>query len=187
MDLFGSYQRDQYADPQSFAVQALMVFERYEVAIVEYLTDPRNSDALQHRHPKFPPTVGEIRAACEDRAATVARLRQPAQKMIARPYVPPERWPGCRANVFIGQDMPSYSEIEQLVQSGELDPLDWRFDQGRNGIWITLPIWESRRQIIRQSTAWKPLSDDELRAHYGRREADLAKARQNEVPQETTP
>lgn len=181
MDLYGGYQRDKFADPDSFAAQTLMVFEQYELAVCEYLTDPRNHDALQHRHPTFPPTIGEIRSACDDRAATLVRLREPRQKLISRPYVPPNREPGARARVFVGQNIPQYGELEQLAQSGELDPLDWRFgpshDGTRAGIWVSLSLWENRYALAKRST-FKTLSDDELRAHYGRREAELAKERQ---------
>lgn len=174
--LFGAYQRDKFGDPDSFALQTLMVFQQYELAVAEYLTDPRNGDALQHRHPTFPPTVGEIRLACEDRTATLARLRQPRQPMISRPYVPPSREPGARARVFVGQDIPQYAELEQLATSGELDPLDWRFGelQGKAGLWVSLTVWDTRYTLARRSSTFHRMTDDELRAHYGQIEAELA-------------
>lgn len=174
MDLFGGYQRDKFADPGSFAAQALMMFEQYELAVCEYLTDPRNRDALQHRHPKFPPTVGEIRDACEDRTKTLETLRRPTTKFLPRPYVPPLRSPGCRANLLVLREAPGYDAVENVVSSGELDECDWARDP--RGIRIALNIWQNLGQHVARST-FKPLSDDELRAHYGRKEAEYQAAR----------
>lgn len=173
MTLAGAYRRDQFADPESFARQSLLVFEQYELAVIEYLTDPRNSDALQCRH-RFPPGIEEIRIACGERAATLVRLRQPQTKMISRPYVPPPSHPGCRANVLVVREAPQYAAVEAVVASGTLDERDWARDP--RGVRVALSVFDSLHSHARRST-FRPMNDDELRAHYGRKEAEYQAAR----------
>jgi hypothetical protein len=149
-----------------------MIFEQYELAVVEYLTDPRNSDALQNRY-KWPPSIAEIREACNERKITLERLRQPVRRLTNAPYVPRPNHPGCRANVLVLREAPQYGDVATLVKTGTLAEQDWEYDP--RGIRIALTVWHSLTARKRLS-GFKTMSDAELRAYYGRQEAAASAA-----------
>ena len=68
--LFSAYRRDQYDDPESFMASLGMVFEDYPNEVICYVTDPRTG---VQRHSKWPPTISEVVAALDNRAAGLKR------------------------------------------------------------------------------------------------------------------
>jgi hypothetical protein len=61
--VFGSYRRDDFADPESFLVQLGVVLERYSDAVIETVTSPLTG--IQ-RECKFPPSIAEFVEFCDD-------------------------------------------------------------------------------------------------------------------------
>ena len=55
--ILGSYRRDDFADPESYAVQLGMVLERYDDKVIEAVTSP--ATGIQ-RNCKFPPSIAEF-------------------------------------------------------------------------------------------------------------------------------
>lgn len=55
--ILGSYRRDDFADPSSYAVQLGMILERYDDSVIEAVTSP--TTGIQ-RTCKFPPSIAEF-------------------------------------------------------------------------------------------------------------------------------
>jgi hypothetical protein len=86
-------------------------------------------------------------------------------------------YPGSRANVLILADAPQFAVVEAFVDSGECDSRD--FERTDRGIKIALSVFENlaagRLNLGPGSRARKVApSDAELRAMYGKREAEAA-------------
>ena len=139
--LFSAYRRDNYADPEGFVVQLGVLFEKYNPEVIDAVTDPRSAHALQLTH-KFPPTLAEIKEACDqeaERRFKIARASNQPRPQLNRYYAPAPKFPGCRANVFVHADAPQYPMLLERSQSPGVDECDWREDdRGRAGIWVVL-------------------------------------------------
>src|SRR5262245_11889417 len=61
--VFGSYRKDDFADPEGFLVQLGMVLERYDDKIIETVTSPLSG--IQ-RECKFPPSIAEFVEFCDE-------------------------------------------------------------------------------------------------------------------------
>jgi hypothetical protein len=61
--VIGAYRKDDFADPDSFAIQLGIVLEGYADTTIEQATDPRTG--IQ-RECKFPPTIAEFVAFCDE-------------------------------------------------------------------------------------------------------------------------
>ena len=61
--VFAAYRKDDYADPSTFLVQLVAVLERYDDPTVKEATNPITG--IQ-RHSKFPPTIAEVAAFCDE-------------------------------------------------------------------------------------------------------------------------
>src|SRR5262249_21136906 len=61
--VFGSYRRDDFADPENFLLQLGMVLERYDDKIIEAVTSPLTG--IQ-RECKFPPSIAEFVEFCDE-------------------------------------------------------------------------------------------------------------------------
>lgn len=61
--VFGSYRRDDFADPENFLLQLGMVLERYDDKIIEAATSPLSG--IQ-RECKFPPSIAEFVEFCNE-------------------------------------------------------------------------------------------------------------------------
>ena len=61
--IFGSYRRDDFADPDTFLVQLGMIFERYGDQLIEEASNPITG--IQ-RTCKFPPSIAEMTDFLED-------------------------------------------------------------------------------------------------------------------------
>jgi hypothetical protein len=168
--MFACYRRDEAHNPEIYCAAISSVLSEYSIAVIDYVTDPRTGLPLDL---KFLPSVAEVREACDRRAEQIRRMEKPKVYRENRSYVPPAKFPGSRANLFIGEALPQYQQVFEWSRQPGVDECDWRRGElnGRKGIWIALNIWENFHAIKRAAT-WKSMTDAELRAHYGRREAD---------------
>lgn len=168
--LYSAYRIDQFGDAEGFALQCAVLFEKYEIEVVEYLTDVRNSACLQLQH-KFPPTLQEIKEALDEETARRIRLRTSMLvKVIPRPYVPPRTDHGCRANLKVLPNAPQFPTVKAFVESGEADPCDWRWEG--DAIWVSLHAWNGLYTRMTLGASWHAPTEAELRALYGKREAE---------------
>lgn len=71
--MFGCYRRDEAADPETYVGAVVMVLSRYEADVIAYVTDPFTG--LPGRIP-FLPNLYEVKLACEERAAELARTER---------------------------------------------------------------------------------------------------------------
>ena len=171
--IFSAYRRDDFADPEGFIAQVGAVLERYDDVVIEAVSNPRNG--IQRRS-NFPPNVKEIGDACEAEAARrfeIAKAARAPRPQLNRPYVPPANHPGCRANLLVLHEAPQFAAVEALVGSGQVDERDWQRET--RGIKIALSVFESLsagRLTVGRHVA---PTDAELRAMYGKREAEAAR------------
>lgn len=132
--IFSAYRRDDFADPDAFAVQLGVVLEGYTDEVIYAVTSPRTG--IQRRS-KFPPSIAEIVAACDAEATAIAtRARYtaiPPPEPRLRLTGPIER--RHPANLFVAADLPWYAPmVERAKKEG---PEFWRADPaGRAGIWV---------------------------------------------------
>lgn len=81
--VFGSYRKDDFADPEGFLVQLGMVLERYSDKVIETVTNPLSG--IQ-RECKFPPSIAEFVEFCDDaqrRSTFTARWDAQKEKQLA--------------------------------------------------------------------------------------------------------
>jgi hypothetical protein len=71
--VLSSYRRDDFADPDSFAVQLAMVLERYPDSVVTEATSPLTG--IQ-RACKFPPSIAEVVEFCDELQRRSTRTAQ---------------------------------------------------------------------------------------------------------------
>lgn len=84
--------------------------------------------------------------------------------------------PGCRVNVFVHADARAYPAMLERSQSPDADPKDWKLDEsGRPGIWVALSWLETMGSGKWRRAIAAPITDAELRARYGKAEADAAR------------
>ena len=175
--LFGSYRRDEASDPDSYVAAVTLVLSEYPNAIVEFATDPRTGLQAQEKFRAFMPNAGEIKAFCEDEMRRAHLMAQPAPKFRKHEYVPPPSFPGCRTNVLVFADAPQFAAIKAFVESGNADERDYEF--ASSGIKVSLSVFENlaagRLNLGPEGrTRQVAPTDAELRAMYGKREADAA-------------
>ena len=60
--LLGAYRKSDYHEPDIFVLQLGIVFESYDISVIEFVTSPRTG--LQ-RTCKFPPSIAEVVEACD--------------------------------------------------------------------------------------------------------------------------
>jgi hypothetical protein len=134
--VFGSYRRDDFADPETFLMQLGRVLERYSDEVITEVTSPTSG---VQRHCKFPPSIAEVVEACEAENARLLRIeRYNSMGGIAarRPpgFVPQKCW----ATLFVPIDAPQYRQLLERTRDG--DPREWCYDATRPGIWV-IPDW----------------------------------------------
>lgn len=71
--MLSSYRQDSFADPEGYVAQVAVILEPYRDEIIDYVTSPHTG--LQ-RKLKWPPTIAEIVAACDEHAAHLDRVRE---------------------------------------------------------------------------------------------------------------
>lgn len=172
--IYSAYRRDQWDDPELFVTQVGTVLNSYSLPVIDYISHPLTGIQIKS---EFPPTLKQVKDACDEEQARRDRLA----KFEAHPhrvrYVPPEipNHPGCRCNLFVHADAPQYPALLAWSQSPQADVRDYKLDDhGRAGLWVSLSIFNDLHQL-HHVRGFKTLSDAELRAHYGQREAKSAK------------
>ena len=118
------------------------VLEQFPDEVIMYITDPRTG--IQRRS-EWPPSLAKVVEACEEHQDFLKRAR--TNKPISQRLPPPdmERPAGCLANVFVPKDHAKYEKMVEWAK--DVHPKWWKFGQssdGRNGIWIPLPMLEGR-------------------------------------------
>lgn len=158
--LFAAYRKDDFADPDGFALQLCAVLEKYPDQVIMEATDPLSG--LQ-RTCKFPPTIAEVVEFCESSMARIARIaRYSAMGEVQRLPRPKQH----RANVFVPPHAPQYARMLELAKTG--DPMEWRWDEQRPGIWVALGWLDVK------VTGWKQFTKEQLEAIYRRQDAQAA-------------
>ena len=87
-----------------------------------------------------------------------------------------ERYQGAFANVFVGEDSPSYEAMKEWAVGKDVDPREWKWGDfgGRHGIWVTLTAFYSQGGT-RMARTWKaPLTDSALREKYASEEREVS-------------
>ncbi len=80
--LLSSYPRDDYADPDGFAMQLTAILADYRAEIIAYVCSPRTG--LQ-RKLKFKPSLAEVIEACEEHARHLDTIRDASKPRIVLP------------------------------------------------------------------------------------------------------
>jgi hypothetical protein len=63
--LYGSYRRDDAANPEVFFEAVVAVLSDYPPDCIIYVTDPRSGIQSKEKFVSFPPNPGEVRLECE--------------------------------------------------------------------------------------------------------------------------
>jgi hypothetical protein len=137
--LFSAYRRDDFADPDGFVAQLGVILCDFPEEVVTYVTSPKTG---MQRRSKWPPTISEIVAACEEHQNYLTRLRteRPAGKA---PLPVADSSPGHLANQFVPNSHARYPALCEWAAIA--DPKYWRYGKstdGRDGIHIPRTIWD---------------------------------------------
>jgi len=135
--LLSAYRRDDYQNPDLFVSQVSENFKRYPKAIVEFVTDPVTGIQAKKQ---WPPSVAEIVAACEGQAANVEKIARYSALQMQRPKDRARalNW----ANCYVGSEAPQYRKMLDKANKAETDRREYRYDEERGGIWVSLKwIW----------------------------------------------
>lgn len=155
--VYSGYRRDDFAEPDSFLLQLGMVLERYTDSVINDVTSPLTG--IQRKY-KTPPSIGAIVEFCDDEVERREKIKRYSEMRTTRyePHVPTNR-----ANVFVPANNPRYAEM--VARSQKADPMEWRRDDTRPGIWVVRVWLESGPPA---SEGFRTLTGDELRSLYGR-------------------
>jgi hypothetical protein len=137
--LLGSYRRGDASDPDTYVAACAAVLACYSAEIIKRVTDPRTGISTTEKFRAFPPNSGELKAYCDEqqaRAARIAAYRSLAPAHLAR-LSAPRSGPGSRATVFVPTSAPQYKNLLERSQKAGADPLEWRMDIDRAGIWVS--------------------------------------------------
>lgn len=140
--LFGGYRRGDANDPDMYVASIAAVLATYDADLIARVTDPRTGISTHEKFRTFMPNSGELKAYCDEQQAIrdkfkgYAALPRPTFKRLPSP--PPR--PGHRANVFVPTSAPQYAAMLERARAPDADPLDWRNDGVRPGIWVTM-VW----------------------------------------------
>lgn len=140
--LFGCYRRGDANDPDTYCAAVAAVLIGFPRDVVQYVTDPRTGIPGTEQ---WLPSVAEVKQACIQRQAYLARLADFDRRFTNRSLAAAlpafdKNQPGRRANVLVPADAPQYPRL--LEASKTADPADWKLDEcGRPGIWIELGLF----------------------------------------------
>ena len=148
--MFACYRRDDATNPDQYAAAIALVLSEYPRSCVEFVTDPRTGVQLKCN---FPPTVKEVREACDAEMTRIKRMSVPTHKFQRAPYVPQSRDPGCWAKVLIGPESPNYERALAWVQQKGRDQRAWR--KAKDGVWITFDGYLEIARGPQQSLTWQ--------------------------------
>lgn len=153
--VFGSYRKDDFADPDSFLAQLGMILERYSDDIIAKACHPVTGIQRVYR---TPPSMAAIAEFCDDESERLARIRQMAT--LRRQEPAPRPIGQNRANVFVPADSPCYPAM--LERARNADPLNWRKDAERAGLWVALSWLDNKTE----GRTWRRPTGEELMAMY---------------------
>jgi hypothetical protein len=184
LQVLSSYRRDDFANPDGFLAQLGLVLEQYDDAVIRWVTSPLTG--IQ-RQCKFPPSIAEVVEACDyqrDHLEGLKRLGPPIQPRRHERLVKQNR-----ANVYVSPESPQYAAMVARSQLPETDPLDWRLDETRPGIWVGFhwigsmtPAGEGRAKGPRPYTAADfRLDEEKLKAQQAKAEQSAPKADDTEA------
>ena len=66
------------------------------------------------------------------------RYKQPPLDIEQRAYGRRSSEPQCRANLLVHKTAPRYAQMVECAQHGNVDPLDWKWDEQGRGIWVSM-------------------------------------------------
>lgn len=161
--VYGSYRKDDFADPDSFLAQLGMVLERYPDQIIRDITSPLTG---VQRRSKFPPTIAEVVVMCDEEVARAERIRR-FSEMRAAPREPRPVDPTARANLLVHRDAPGYDAMVKWAKAA--GPQWYRTDP--KGIWVPLGVYQEHRHSGSGAAEFRQFTDSELRAIYRMAEA----------------
>ena len=140
--VLSSYRKDDFADPDTYAVQLAMVLERYDDKVIDAVTSPNTG--IQ-RNCKFPPSIAEV----------VEFINEHIR----------------RAGFAANYDARSRAQIEEREQfeRDQREPLEYRQAVVKRVMaeYKTQQTPETKPQL----QTWKPLTAEELVAKYPPKEA----------------
>jgi hypothetical protein len=142
----GSYRRGDANDPDTYVAACAAVLACYSPEIIKRVTDPRTGISTTEKFRAFPPNSGELKAYCDEQQARDARIAayrcMPPANFARLASTPPGA--GSRATVFVPASAPQHKILVEHSQKPGADPLDWRMDIDRVGIWVS-PSWINAR------------------------------------------
>lgn len=157
------------ADPDAYMAQLVTILEGYDDEIVEYVTAPKTGVQTRVRYDLKP---GDVKQACDDRVLAVFRTKNTG--FVRRPYEPEpiKIFHGSRANLFIGSDHHRHGDVVSWSKTEEADSPEWKLGQlnGRDGIWISVHLWETYFVATRRERTWKSMDNAKLSQHYAARD-----------------
>ena len=171
--LSGSYRRDDANNPEIYVTAITLILSEFPRATVEFATDPRTGIQSTEQFRAFPPNSGEVKAFCEEDIKRAHRMAQPVSTFRKREYSPPPSFPGARANLHVLAEAPQYGAVKAFVDSGECDSRDFEFTD--RGVKVALSVFQNLaggRLNTGGRTRHIAPTDAELRAMYGKREAE---------------
>lgn len=83
--LLSAYRKDDYADPQGFVAQLGMILSEFPAEVIIYATSPQTG--IQ-RESKWPPTIQEVLAYCQEYQRHLEVMRRPTRKVLPPPKEP---------------------------------------------------------------------------------------------------
>lgn len=169
--LFGCYRRGEANDPERYVASIAAVLACYDAELIREVTDPRTGISTHHDEDddfrRFMPNSGQLKSYCEKIAARRARYAQyaalpkPAPKRLTAPPAGAGAW----ANVYVGPDTPQYAAM--LARTQGADPREWRYDEIRPGVWVSLTWFDTGKSTFRRAAP----TAEELREMYRAPEA----------------
>jgi hypothetical protein len=158
--VYGSYRRDDFADPDAFLALLGTVLERYSDPVIRECCSPLSGIV---RKCKFPPSVAEIVEFCDAEKARADRLKR-FSSMRFEERAPRPVDPTARANLLVPFNAPAY---EQMAEWAKQNPQSSRFDP--RGVWVPMFIYTDRDEqpkVIKSGL--RRYSADELKALYAK-------------------
>ncbi len=115
--------------------------------VVNYVTGPKTG--LQRRS-KWPPTISEVLAACEEHHEFLTKLRKPKAAIAERLPAPRlrDRPQGYMAQVFVPGGHPRYAQLCERAKNS--DPIWWKCgksSEGVTGIWVSHNFWNNAPDV----------------------------------------
>lgn len=175
--MFGCYRRGDANDPDTYVAAVTAVLTHYSAEIVKAVTDPYSGLPSRKSDSGWTgmPDVADVKEACEHEATRRERIRVLSTlRPIPRIAGPKQN----RGNVFVPETAPQYADM--LKHTMAADPMDWRRDETRPGIWVPYPWLVDGPKA--GHAGFTQFTEAKLRAMYPQREAAPAENVIEDVP-----